>query len=146
MVESAAERQVLHGLLLRQPFVKLKTLDLGEWATDEFLAALDWRQNVPLLRELSLEGSSVVSGTAVVRALRLHPSVRYVNVTYCPLVGYLDALRLRDCLSQSNAIVRRLPQKMCGMIQRSEEEDDADLDANSKFVGRCRKMKRFGAH
>jgi hypothetical protein len=41
MVESAAERQVLHGLLLRQPFVKLKTLDLGEWATDDFLTASD---------------------------------------------------------------------------------------------------------
>jgi hypothetical protein len=135
VVESAAERQVLQGLLLRQNFDKLETLDLGNWATDEFLAAFNWRQNVPLLRELSLEGSAVVSGAAVVQALRLHPSVRYVNVTYCPLVEYLDALRLRDCLRQPNAIVRRLPQEMCGMLSQPEKGDDADLDEIRKCVG-----------
>jgi hypothetical protein len=139
VVQSAAERQVLQGLLLRRPFASLETLDLGEWATNEFITALDWRQNVPQLRELSLEGSSVVSGTAVVRALRLHPSLRYVNVTYCPLVGYLDALRLRDCLGQPNAIVRRLPQEMCGLSQRPEGgDDDAALNEHRKCVGRCR--------
>jgi hypothetical protein len=125
VVQSGAERQVLQGLLLRRPFTKLETLDLGEWANDEFFAALDWRNDVPQLRELSVEGSTTVSGAAVVRALRLHPTVRYVNVTYCPLVEHLDALRL--------------PQEMCGIFQRSDEEDDADLDENCKCVGAVEK-------
>jgi hypothetical protein len=68
VVQSAAERQVLQGLLLRRPFTKLETLDLGEWANDEFFAALDWRNDVPQLREVSLEGSEAVSGAAVVQA------------------------------------------------------------------------------
>jgi hypothetical protein len=93
---------------------------------------------VPLLRELSLEASATLSGAAVVQALRLHPSLRYVNVTYCPLVGYLDTLRLRDCLGQPKVIVRRLPQEMCGTFLRPDD----DADANSKCVGAVAKRRK----
>jgi hypothetical protein len=45
-------------------------------------------------------------------------------------------------LGQPNAIVRRLPQEMCGMIQGREEDDDADLHENRKCFGHCRETKR----
>jgi hypothetical protein len=120
---SAAERQLLRQL---RPLPKLETLDVGGGLTvdDNFLVLFDWRIDFPSLRELSMEGAASVTGEAVVRALRLHPSLRYVNVMWCPLVEYVDALRLRDCLVQPNAVIRRLPKEFCGMKQLSWHEED----------------------
>jgi hypothetical protein len=120
---SAAERQLLRQL---RPLPKLESLDVGGDLTvdDDFLTAFEWRIDFPSLRELSMEGAATVTGEAVVRALRLHPSLRYVNVMWCPLVEYVDALRLRDCLVQPNAVIRRLPKEFCGMKQLSWHEED----------------------
>jgi hypothetical protein len=97
-------------------------LDLGDAADDTFLLEFDWSVDFPALREISMDGSQV-HGAAVRVALQNHPSLQRVNVVFCAFVEYVDALRLRDSLVQSNIIIRRLPKEMCGMVETNFRDD-----------------------
>jgi hypothetical protein len=129
VVTTAAERAVFTSLV--QSFLppprslpRLVALELGDVVVDdEFMAAFDWRVDFPALRDIAMVGSNRVRGVAVRVALQHHPSLQYVDVTYCPLVEYVDALMLRDSLIGPNAMVRRLPAEMCGMVETNFDND-----------------------
>jgi hypothetical protein len=127
VVTTAAERTVFVSLvqsLPPPPLPRLVALELGDAVVDdEFMMAFDWRVDFPALRDIAIVGSSRVRGVAVRVALQHHPSLQYVDVTYCPLVEYVDALLLRDSLVGPKAMVRRLPEEMCGMAETNFDND-----------------------
>lgn len=129
-VTTAAERAVLASLVSLlpppppPPLPRLVAFELGDAVVDdEFMLAFDWRVDFPALRDISMVGSNRVHGVAVRVALQHHPSLQYVDVTYCPLVEYVDALLLRDSLVVPQAMVRRLPEEMCGMVETNFDND-----------------------
>jgi hypothetical protein len=123
IVQSNMERSLLRQEHTLRPLPRLVNLNLGDAVDDTFLMEFDWSVDFPALREISMEGSLLVHGAAVRVALQNHPSLQRVNVVFCPFVEYVDALRLRDSLVQSNAIIRRLPKEMCGMVETNFKDD-----------------------
>lgn len=117
VVHSNSERQVFEQI--RPP--NIERLDLGDSVDDDFLMMFDWSVEFPVLREISMEGSTSVR--MGLRCLYGHPSLLHVNVVFCPLVGFPEALQLRDHLQQPNAVVQRLPEEMYGLVETNFTND-----------------------
>lgn len=114
--------------LLPRQFL-LVELNIEERATDEFLFAMDsWSHRLPCLQTLRMEGSTEVSN---LHPLHGHPTLVYVDITYCNRISYPSAVALRDSLPSKNVTIRRLPTWFSGRIQTGFFEDGALLHVHA---------------